>query len=164
MDLFEKRLYHAVAMSTICQSVRRSFPDFFSTFFEISISKLVYTFSTWHDMSSLSFIANRSCWPTFRQKYIKHIFCSHALINQDKSFKSGTHVALCVLLNIRSIHKKSYFWNFGDYFGAFWNIWSFLGFFSCFEISIWNLVYTSSSQRHTAWLGFMAIGTLWPTL
>ena len=60
---FEKRTYYAVAMSvglSICPSVRPSvrprFPDFSSTCFEISIWNLVYTFSRWHDISSLSCI------------------------------------------------------------------------------------------------------------
>ena len=40
-----------------CPSVRPSeFFGLFSTCFEISFSNLVYTFSMWHDMSSLSFI------------------------------------------------------------------------------------------------------------
>ena len=47
-------------------SVRPSFPDFFSTCFEISISNLVYAFSRWHDMSSLSFITIGSLWPSLQ--------------------------------------------------------------------------------------------------
>ena len=55
--------YYAVAMSvrpSVCPSVRPSvrplFPNFSSTCFEISIWNLVYAFSRWHDMSSLSCI------------------------------------------------------------------------------------------------------------
>ena len=33
-----------------------SFPDFFSTGFEVSISNLAYAFVRWHDMSSSSFV------------------------------------------------------------------------------------------------------------
>ena len=49
-------------------SVRPSFPDFFSTCFEISIWNLVYAFSRWHDMSSLSFITIGSIRPSLQPK------------------------------------------------------------------------------------------------
>ena len=49
-------------------SVRPSFPGFFSTCFEISIWNLVYAFSRWHDMSSLSFIKIGSLWPSLQPK------------------------------------------------------------------------------------------------
>ena len=52
----------------VCPSVRPSFPDFFSTCFEISIWNLVYAFSRWHDMSSLSFITIGSLWPSLQPK------------------------------------------------------------------------------------------------
>ena len=64
---FEKRTYYAMAMS-VCPSVRPSFPDFFSTCLEISIWNLVYAFSRWHDMSSLSFITIGSLWPSLQAK------------------------------------------------------------------------------------------------
>ena len=64
---FEKRTYYAMAMS-VRLSVRPSFPDFFSTCFEISIWHLVYAFSRWHDMSSLSFITIGSLWPSLQPK------------------------------------------------------------------------------------------------
>ena len=41
-------------------------------------------------------------------------------------------------------------------------IWCF--FSTCFEISIWNLVYTSSRQCHTSSLSFITVGSPWPTL
>ena len=50
----------------ICPSP--SFPDFFSTCFEISISNLVYAFSRRHDMSTLSFITIGSLWPSLQPK------------------------------------------------------------------------------------------------
>ena len=54
---------------SVCPSVRPSkFPDFFSTCFEISIWNLVYAFSRWHDMSSLSFITIGSLWPSLQPK------------------------------------------------------------------------------------------------
>ena len=68
---FEKRTYYAMAMSvrlSVRPSVRPSFPDFFSTRFEISIWNLVYAFSRWHDMSSLSFITIGSLWPSLQPK------------------------------------------------------------------------------------------------
>ena len=63
---FEKWCYYAMAMS-VHPSVRLSvhpseFSGLFSTHFEISILNLVYTFSGWHDMLSLSFITIRSLW------------------------------------------------------------------------------------------------------
>ena len=71
--------YYAVAMSvrpsvrlSVCPSVRPSvrprFPDFSSTCFEISIWNLVYAFSRWHDMSSLSCITIGSIWPSLQPK------------------------------------------------------------------------------------------------
>ena len=53
---------------SVCPSVRPRFPDFSSTCFEISIWNLVYTFSRWHDMSSLSCIAIGSLWPSLQPK------------------------------------------------------------------------------------------------
>ena len=66
---FEKRTYYAMAMSvrlSVRPSVRPSFPDFFSTCFDISNWNLVYAFSRWHDMSSLSFITIGSLWPSLQ--------------------------------------------------------------------------------------------------
>ena len=68
---FEKRTYYAMAMSvrlSVRPSVRPSFQDFFSTCFEISIWNLVYAFSRWHYMSSLSFITIGSLWPSLQPK------------------------------------------------------------------------------------------------
>ena len=59
--------YYAVAMS-VRPSVRPRFPGFSSTCFEISIWNLVYTFSRWHDMSSLSCITIGSFWPSLQPK------------------------------------------------------------------------------------------------
>ena len=57
---------------SVCLSVRLSirprFPDFSSTCFEISIWNLVYTFSRWHDMSSLSCVTIGSLWPSLQPK------------------------------------------------------------------------------------------------
>ena len=50
------------------EDVRPGFPDFSSTCFEISIWNLVYTFSRWHDMSSLSCITIGSLWPSLQPK------------------------------------------------------------------------------------------------
>ena len=63
--------YYAVAMSvrlSVRPSVRPRFPDFSSTCFAISIWNLVYTFSRWHDMSSLSCITIGSLWPSLQPK------------------------------------------------------------------------------------------------
>ena len=53
---------------SVLPSVRPRFPDFSSTCFEISIWNLVYTFSRWHDMSSLSCITIGSFWPSLQPK------------------------------------------------------------------------------------------------
>ena len=53
---------------SVCPSVRPGFPDFSSTCFEISIWNLVYTFSRWHDMSSLSCMTIGSLWPSLQPK------------------------------------------------------------------------------------------------
>ena len=57
-------------------SVRPCFPDFSSTCFEISIWNLVYTFSRWHDMSSLSCIKIGSLWPSLQPKVGQTYFFS----------------------------------------------------------------------------------------
>ena len=46
----------------------RVFRTFYSTCFEISIWNLVYTFSRWHDMSSLSCITIGLLWPSLEPK------------------------------------------------------------------------------------------------
>ena len=67
---FEKR--DVLCRGNVCPSVRPSvrprFPDFSSTCFEISIWNLVYAFSRWHDMSSLSCITIGSIWPSLQPK------------------------------------------------------------------------------------------------
>ena len=75
---FEKRdvLCRGNVRPSVCPSVRLSvrpsvrprFPDFSSTCFEISIWNLVYAFSRWHDMSSLSCITIGSIWPSLQPK------------------------------------------------------------------------------------------------
>ena len=75
---FEKRdvLCRGNVRPTVCPSVRLSvrpsvrpcFPDFSSTCFEIPIWNLVYTFSRWHDMSSLSCITIGLIWPSLQPK------------------------------------------------------------------------------------------------
>ena len=63
--------YYAVAMSvrlSVRPSVRPRFLGFSSTCFETSIWNLVYTFSRWHDMSSLSCITIGSFWPSLQPK------------------------------------------------------------------------------------------------
>ena len=56
------------SVPSVRPSVRPRFPDFSSTCFEISIWNLVYTFSRWHDMSSLSCITIGSLWPSLQPK------------------------------------------------------------------------------------------------
>ena len=98
-------------------SVRPSFPDFFSTCFEISIWNLVYAFSRWHDMSSLSFITIGSLWPSLQPKVGQTQFL------QSWPYKSRWILQIWYLDGplYTSRHKfrffqKSYFQNFGEYF------------------------------------------------
>ena len=70
------RLKNGRIMPWQCPSVRLSvrpfvrprFPDFSWTCFDISIWNLVYTFSRWHDISSLSCITIGSLWPSLQPK------------------------------------------------------------------------------------------------
>ena len=140
----------------------RVFRTFFSTCFEIPILKLVYTFSGWHDMSSLSCITIGSLWPSLQPK----IGQNHGLRNQDKFFKFGIKVACCILLYITSVFCANVI------FGILAIICVRFGFcevfraFFCFEISIWNLVYIYICSRwcYTSSSSFIPIMTLWPTL
>ena len=59
---------HPSVCPSVRPSVRAGFPDFSSTCFEISIWNLVYTFSRWHNMSSLSCITIGSLWPSLQPK------------------------------------------------------------------------------------------------
>ena len=125
--LKKKRSYYAVAMS-----VRLSVRVFrtFLTRFEISIWNFVYTFGRWHNRSSLSFIAIRWLWTTLQPKEgPMHIFCFRGLINQDKSSKFGTQVALCTFLGISTVFRNIFFSEFWQLFCAFWVFRSFPDFF-----------------------------------
>ena len=53
---------------SVCPAGRPRFPDFPSTCFELSIWNLVYTYSRWPDMSSLSCITIGSLWPSLQPK------------------------------------------------------------------------------------------------
>ena len=68
--VFRTFLQHALryVRPSIRPSLRPRFPDFSSTCFEISIWNLVYTFSRWHDMSSLSCITIGSLWLSLQPK------------------------------------------------------------------------------------------------
>ena len=76
----------------------------------------------------------------------------------------------CCIAFANSIYKFTFFFFSKKIFEefldcAFWIFRSFLGFFStCFEISVWNLVYTCSRWLYTSSSSFIPIGTLWPTL
>ena len=101
----------------------------------------------------------------YSQKYVKPIFCNHGLINQDKFFKFGTQVACCILLDINSVFCKNIFSEFWRLFLCVLDFSKFSGLFStCFEISVWNLVYTCSRWCYTSSSSLISIGTLWPTL
>ena len=119
-----------------CPSVRPRFSDFFSTCFEISIWNLVYTFSRWHDMSSLSCITN--------------------LVHRWPAVYFSTLVPFFAKIL------------FSEFWRLFWRVLDFSKFsglfFTCFGISIWNLVHTLSRWCHKPSSSFIAIGTLWATL
>ena len=105
---FKKRLYYATAMSTrlsVCPFVRPSeFSGLFSTCFDISILKLIYTvcgttYRAWFTIGSICL--------TLQLKLDQTIFCNHGLIIQDKSFTFGTLIALCILLDINAVLHKN---------------------------------------------------------
>ena len=75
-------LYRDNDRLSVCQSVHPSFRTF-STCFGISIWNLLYTFSRWHDMSSLSFIAIGSNWPTLQPK-VNQIHFSQSWHNKSR--------------------------------------------------------------------------------
>ena len=106
------------------------FPYFSSTCFEISIWNLVYRFSRWHDMSSLSCITIGSLWPSLQPK----VGQTHFL--QSWPHKSRKILQICykggLLYTARQKFRflwKYYFQNFGDYFCAFWICEVFRAFF-----------------------------------
>ena len=71
MDILCQGNVHLSICPSICLSVSpfiRVLQTFFSTCFEISIWNLVYAFSRWHDMSSLSLITIGSLRPTLQLK------------------------------------------------------------------------------------------------
>ena len=74
-------------------------------------------------------------------------------------------MACCILLDISSVFCKNIiFIILAIIFGVL-DFQSFPGFCStCFEISIWNSVYTCSRWCYTSSSSFIPIGTLWPTL
>ena len=146
-------------------SVRPRFPDFSSTCFEISIWNLVYTFSRWHNMSSLSCITIGSLWPSLQPKVGQTYFLQSWPHKSKKFFKFGTQVACCILLDIIPFFVKNLFSEFWWLSLCVLDFLKFSGFFStCFEISVWNLVYTCSRWCYTSSSSFIPIGTLWPTL
>ena len=75
-------------------------------------------------------------------------------------------MAWCILLDIISFFCKNIIFGIlAIIFARFGFFQSFAGFFStCFEISVWNLVYTCSRWCYTSSSSFIPIGTLWPTL
>ena len=75
-------------------------------------------------------------------------------------------MACCILLDISSVFCKStIFGILAIIFARFGFCKVFRAFFStCFEISIWNLVYTCSRWCYTSSSSLIPIGTLWPTL
>ena len=125
---------------------------FFNMLWDINLKLGIYTFSRWHDMSSLSF---HHSWVTLTyftaKNWSNYFFFNHGLINLDKSFKFCTLVALCILPDISSIiHKNLIFWIFVIIFVHFLK--KFLGgFHTCFEISVWSLFlrcHTTERSRH----------------
>ena len=90
---------------------------------------------------------------------------SLGLRNQDELLKFGTYGACCILLEIKSVFLQTSFFlqNLAIIFVR-------LGFFkvsgplsTCFEISIWNLIYTLWRWRHASSSSFILLGTLWHT-
>ena len=111
---------------SVCPSVR-----IFRTFLQHALR---YQFETWYIHS----VGGTTCrvWVAsqlghfdlvYSQKLVKHIFCNHGLINQDKFFKCGTQVACCILLDIGSVFCKNII------FGILAIIFARFGFFEVFR-------------------------------
>ena len=77
----------------------------FSTCFKISIWIFIYTFSGWHDMSSLSSIKIGSLWPTLELKLGETQFLLSWPLKSR--YKFVTLLALCILLDISSLCRKN---------------------------------------------------------
>ena len=131
---------------SVCPSVC-IFPDFFSSCFEISIQTCWYIYLVGGmTCLSLSFITIGSLWPSSQTKVGQTYLLQswpHGLRLILQIQYIGAH---CILLDISSVFGKNHiFIIFGDCFGTSWIFRRFPGFFStCFEISICNLVHTSS--------------------
>ena len=73
-----KYLFYMPVLKTLilcCSNVRPcEFSTLFSTSFDISIWNFLYTFSMWHNMSSLSFIVIGLLWPTLHPKVVQTHF------------------------------------------------------------------------------------------
>ena len=139
-------------------SICPRFLNFFSTCFEISIWNLVYAFSRWHDMSSVSFITIGSLWPSLQPKVGQTQFL------QSWPYKSRSILQILYVdgLLYASQHKfrflqKSYFLNFGDYFCAFWILRSFPGFFLHvlrYQFETWYIHLVVGSVTREVWVSF----------
>ena len=153
---------------SVCPSVRPSV-RVFRTFLQHALR---YQFQTWYRHS----VGGTTCrvWVAsqfghfdlvYSQKYVKHTFCNHGLINQDKFFKFDTQVACCLPLDISPFLCKNIIFRILAIFLHVWIFQSFAGLFStCFEISLWNLVYSCSSWCYTLSSCIIPIWTLWHTL
>ena len=132
----------------------RSFP-FFSTYFEISIWNLVCTFGRWSKRSRSSFISIGTLWPTLQLKIGQIIFLHSWPQKLYRAVRFCTHI---YIVNVLTPTDCCHGWAvFGP--PALGRV-SLAGLPACekfsrlfctyFKMSIWNLIYTSSEQRHTS--------------
>ena len=147
-------LYAVWKTVVLCRgNVRPSFRPRFADFFQ-HVSRYKFelsTFSRWHDISTLSSITTEPFWPTLQPK-VGETHCLQSWPHRSRKILEMWYIngpLHTSRVKFRFCFQKSYFWNSGDYFYAFWNFRSFPFFFStCSEVSIWNFIYTLTGRRH----------------
>ena len=118
-------------------SVRPRFPDFSSTCFEMSIWNLVYTFSRWHDMSSLSCITIGSLWPSLQPKVCQ----THFLQSWPHKSRSILQIWYTGGLLYTSRHKYRFFAKilFLEFWLLFLHVLDFVKFSGLFFYMFWYI-------------------------
>ena len=138
----------------------------------MSVWNLIYTCSRWCYMSSSSFTPIGALWPTLQPKIGHGHLSALMALKSYRGLRFGTHTHIVsVLIPTDFRHSWLIFGPLADK-----NTWrgvllelpaseKFSGLFcTCFEISVWNLVYTCIWWCRTSSLSFIPIWTLWPTL
>ena len=148
-----------------------SFPRFLSTCYKIWTWNLVYTFSTWHDTSSLSCIAIRSPWPTLQLEIGHYFYTWPSQLDESSKFGIYTYktsilapIEFCYSLDMfgpRGLKHSE-----GGIFGYITLVpvsREFSRFFSkCFEASTSKLLHKLSRLYNILSTHVTKTGSLWP--